>query len=157
MTIVNVFLAVLLISCNNGDKRTPELKEMGKSLGNRFKEYEAESKGSFSSSESKREFVRTLRYLREEYVVYFDSCEKVGAKREKDRILGDLDAIMQTVESKAISTTNCSICGRDFTGNGYHEVSDGVWEKQVEPYQASICSKNCGLNHTNNWNSILNK
>jgi hypothetical protein len=55
------------------------------------------------------------------------------------------------------STTTCSICGKEFTGRGYHEVSEGQWELCQEPYQCQICSRQCGMIHNGKWNDILNE
>lgn len=51
----------------------------------------------------------------------------------------------------------CEVCGNQFSGNGYTEVSEDVWTKTQEPYQSFICSKSCGYRHTENWNKQLSK
>ena len=61
-------------------------------------------------------------------------------------------------ESKQIDNTNtCNICGKEFTGKGYEEVSEGVWKPCQEPYQSSICSPSCGLQSTRNIDKVLEK
>jgi len=49
---------------------------------------------------------------------------------------------------------NCSICGRRIYGRGFQEVSNGVWRPCKEPYQCQICSPECGMRHTQNWQKI---
>ena len=49
----------------------------------------------------------------------------------------------------------CTICGKLFTGKGYTEVRDGVWEKCVD-LQCPICSQTCGMKHTNKMNGYVN-
>lgn len=54
------------------------------------------------------------------------------------------------------SNNTCAVCGRQFVGNGYEEVSDGVWKQCREPYQCPICSKQCGMKHTAKMNGYIN-
>lgn len=42
----------------------------------------------------------------------------------------------------------CNICGKRFVGNGYTEVSTGLWQPTKEPLQSFICSRACGAVHT---------
>ena len=58
--------------------------------------------------------------------------------------------------TEKITSYNCSICGREFSHNGYQEVSEGVWERLSDPYQSMICSESCGLKHTREWDKIRN-
>lgn len=51
----------------------------------------------------------------------------------------------------------CDICGKHFTGRGYEEVSEGVWEETKEPYQSFVCSRECGLKHTSSWEKLVGK
>lgn len=50
-----------------------------------------------------------------------------------------------TSSSPSISRTNCSICGKSFTGDGYCEDIDGQWKPCTSAYSGSICSEQCGL------------
>jgi hypothetical protein len=59
--------------------------------------------------------------------------------------------------SSNVIYNQCSICGRKFTGNGFEEVSEGVWKPCQEPYQCYICSQECGMKHTAQMNALLNK
>lgn len=54
------------------------------------------------------------------------------------------------------SQTICSICGRKFTGRGYTEVSNGVWEPSDSQTYSQICSVSCGLKHTAKMNGLIN-
>jgi hypothetical protein len=64
---------------------------------------------------------------------------------------------MPVTPSKAEVQNTCSICNRSFTGNGYEEVSDGVWRMCQDPYQCPVCSKACGMKHTREMNKYLNQ
>ena len=59
-------------------------------------------------------------------------------------------------ESSIPSKTTCSICGNEFEGNGYEEVSDGVWTELKDPFTGTICSASCGRKHTQEFNDIAN-
>ena len=59
--------------------------------------------------------------------------------------------------SNYVSYTKCSICGRQFTGNGYEEVSDGVWKLCKDGEQSYICSPECGMVHTRKMNELMQK
>ncbi len=68
------------------------------------------------------------------------------------------DAPSSSSESATIDNTNtCNICGKEFTGKGYEEVSEGVWQPCKDPNQCFICSRNCGLQSTRNMDKILEK
>ncbi len=54
-----------------------------------------------------------------------------------------------------ISKETCTICGKEFIGKGYKEVSNGLWKLCEDPYQCFICSPSCGLRHTNKMNSYI--
>lgn len=52
---------------------------------------------------------------------------------------------------------HCSICDRDFIGNGYEEQSDGSW-KVLEPHLiGSICSPACGRVSAEKFNDVAKK
>jgi hypothetical protein len=63
----------------------------------------------------------------------------------------------EPVEQEEITGGTCTKCGKRFTGRGYTEVSDGVWEEEKAPYQSYICSRQCGQKHTDNWHEVLDK
>jgi DnaJ-class molecular chaperone len=73
------------------------------------------------------------------------------------------DTRMQTIEerlkssSSEIHYTECAICGRKFKGNGYEEVSEGVWRECSDDKQSYICSRSCGLRQTAKLNSLVNR
>lgn len=50
-------------------------------------------------------------------------------------------------------TNVCDECGRRFHGRGFNEIYNGVWKETAEPYQSFICSKSCGLRHTQKFNN----
>lgn len=68
---------------------------------------------------------------------------------------------MQKINQEAVKqhkiTNNilCSICGIEFEGSGYEEVSNGIWEECNKPYQCQVCSIECGLEHTANMNGFV--
>jgi uncharacterized protein (UPF0333 family) len=59
--------------------------------------------------------------------------------------------------SNSTSTFYCSVCGKQITGSGYEEVSNGVWQPCNYPYQCQICSPECGKKHTAEMNSLMDK
>lgn len=61
------------------------------------------------------------------------------------------------VEEKIYTANVCTVCGKKFSGKGYEEVADGVWEQCKEPYQGSICSVFCGRIHTKKMNELVAK
>jgi hypothetical protein len=65
------------------------------------------------------------------------------------------DEVDENAQFENNKTNECTICGYDFKGNGYEEISDGVWERCNEPYQCYICSPACGRKHTQKMNSYL--
>ena len=50
----------------------------------------------------------------------------------------------------------CIICRKQFTGNGYEEVSDSVWKQCSNQYHSPICSPSCGMKQTDYIKSIIN-
>ena len=63
----------------------------------------------------------------------------------------------QQTQGNSEQLNTCSICNRSFSGKGYEEVSEGVWEPCQEPYQCFICSKSCGLKQTRKMNNLINE
>ena len=59
-------------------------------------------------------------------------------------------------QNDVVATWKCSVCGKDIAGNGYEEVSEGVWKPCHEPTRCQICSPECGMKHTRQINSIIN-
>lgn len=72
-------------------------------------------------------------------------------------IKDDDEVVFVNQETNNADSNICDECGNRFYGNGYTEVSDGVWTKTEEPYQSFICSKSCGYRHTEKWNKQLGK
>lgn len=66
----------------------------------------------------------------------------------------DTTTVNSTIET---SSNTCSICGRNFSGNGYEEISEGVWQLCDNDHQSYICSTNCGRKHDMEMNRVLNK
>ena len=62
----------------------------------------------------------------------------------------------QSEETQTLINSTCTICGNKFEGNGYEEVSSGVWELLQDPYSGTICSVRCGMKHTEKMNDIAN-
>ena len=58
--------------------------------------------------------------------------------------------------TSTIRTDKCNICGRTFIGDGYSEVTEGVWRPCEYPYTSSICSAQCGIKSTQNLNRAAN-
>ena len=61
-----------------------------------------------------------------------------------------------STNTSTIRTDKCNICGRNFTGDGYSEVTDGVWRPCEYPYTSSICSAQCGIKSTQQFNRAAN-
>lgn len=75
--------------------------------------------------------------------------------RQADSTSASIDSIQKI--SIQEDTNNCTICGRNFTGNGFSEIADGVWQLSDNSHQSYICSQNCGRKHTEEINRILNR
>ena len=89
--------------------------------------------------------------LKDKITEFFsDDAEKEGKVDVSSK-----DDVDEKPQSGNNNTNECSICGRDFKGNGYEEILDGVWERCKEPYQCYICSPACGRKHTQKMNSYL--
>lgn len=82
------------------------------------------------------------------------SCKN---EQRNESVSNPIEETIQELEIQQNSTNLnlCSICGNEFEGRGYEEVSNGVWEECNEPYQCQICSLECGLQHTNNMNGFV--
>lgn len=65
-------------------------------------------------------------------------------------------SILEITAIENESQTTCTICGTKFSGNGYEEVSSGVWSPCDSHSFSMICSENCGLKHTDKMNGIIN-
>jgi hypothetical protein len=91
---------------------------------------------------------------------YTEDCIKRGFPKDNNKLYKELNEKITkykelAAQSENNNTNECSICGHDFKGNGYEEVSDGVWERCNEPYQCYICSPACGRKHTQKMNSYI--
>lgn len=60
-------------------------------------------------------------------------------------------------EKQTYTANVCTVCGKKFSGKGYEEVADGVWEQCKEPYQCYICSAFCGRIQTKKMNELVAK
>lgn len=102
--------------------------------------------------------------LKNEIVSYTADCNSRGISKENDKLINEIDGKISKFKSLSASSdsyssgssTICSICGRKFAGNGYEEVSDGVWKTCSNQYQCQICSPSCGMKHTAKMNGIIN-
>jgi hypothetical protein len=65
------------------------------------------------------------------------------------------EEVVRGKNNNGIVSHSCSICDREFVGRGYEEVADGIWQPCQEPYQCFICSRSCGLKHTQKMNSLI--
>lgn len=68
----------------------------------------------------------------------------------------DKNANSEILQNKNQIMTICSICGNKFEGNGYEEVSNGVWKELHEPNSGTICSVSCGRKHAQEFDDIAN-
>jgi hypothetical protein len=64
---------------------------------------------------------------------------------------------MESSEPEQINKTTCTICNREFEGNGYEEVSDDVWKELEYPYSGTICSQACGRKSVQQLNDVVKK
>lgn len=62
----------------------------------------------------------------------------------------------ETDNSLTDYSNECSICGRNFTGKGYEEISAGNWQPLQEG-QSFICSVSCGKSTQDKYDKILSK
>lgn len=55
------------------------------------------------------------------------------------------------------STTICSICGKEFYGNGYEEQLDGSFKELEYPYSNQLCSPTCARKASQKLESVAEK
>ena len=90
-------------------------------------------------------------------LVIFQGCFGSSSENEQNKELDEYSENSSIYNNQTTESTNtCSICDKTFTGNGYEEVSDGVWKPCKESYQCYICSKSCGMKHTRQMNNLVN-
>lgn len=96
-------------------------------------------------------------------ILFFGGCFIIEQCHKSDRTNSNTSsnevssAIQEANHPSDVTTeTNiCGQCGHRFSGRGYSEVSEGVWEETQEPYQSFICSYSCRLKHTGKWETYL--
>ena len=93
---------------------------------------------------------KVIRYVFLSFLV-FGALAGVFAEIDKNNT-GKEDS----TKSNVFEGKTCNYCGNKFSHNGYKEVSNGVWTKLSDPYESWICSKSCGMKHTNKMNGIMN-
>ena len=154
------FLIIIMVGCNT----LPEDLQGRRDNAN-AKIIELSNLDNNATSEDYDKLLNEYIALKDDIVSYTNECNRRGITKNNDVLIKELEAKISKYENliaeqtkkseeEKQSTTTCSICGREFTGRGYHEVSESVWELCNEPYQCQICSRQCGMKHTKNWEDI---
>jgi hypothetical protein len=127
----------MLLNIINGcniDKRTPELKDLGNSLEKRFNELNQIINNQNYNYDI---IIDEIEILKNDYVTYFDKCEAVGAKRDRERILQNVNNFKNFLVKPSFNKRENQDEDRyeNQYENTYHMKGDGrLYE-----------SKNCGL------------
>lgn len=154
--IVLFFVCSTIYGCNS---LPSDLQERKNDINNLYKELK-EKELSASRKNDYDELIQNYTSLRNQIVSYTDDANSRGYDKNNDKIIGEIDRKLSEFKNLASSLSNndfhiCSICGRPFKGNGYEEVSEGVWQPCHEPYQCQICSVECGITHTRKMNGLI--
>ena len=94
--------------------------------------------------------------LKNEIISYTSEANSRGLNKNNDILIQEIDekliGFKNSITSTETRTDKCNICGRTFSGDGYSESNDGVWRPCKYPYSSSICSAECGIKSTGQFN-----
>lgn len=155
-------LLFFIISCENLPK---DLQERKDATNKRYYELLDQEKNMVENLEY-NDLVIEYTNLKNEIINYTAECNARGISKENDRIINEIEGKIikfsklrddSKSQSRQSSTNICSVCGRDFYGRGYEEVSEGVWQELAEGNQGQICSPACGRKHNQQFNDVAKK
>ena len=97
---------------------------------------------------------RTIAFLSLFTIVLFINCD-----RKEGELNQSLEITNQDLDSQEISKspTICTICDKEFYGNGYEEQMDGSYKELSNDYQGFVCSPTCGREATNKIKKVASK
>ena len=179
-SIISVTLFLMCFTLLGCDSMPNDLYMKKAEISQKRNQLDAQENTALEKSDYKR-LSNEYTKLKSEVEIYTKECNNRGINKNNDEVISEIEGKIKkftelyenynsnskgsnaqsnevTSSNSTVSTTICSICGRQFTGSGYEEVVEGIWKPCSNPqYLCQVCSPSCGMRHTAKMNGILNQ